>query len=185
MKTIGYARVSKDEQLLDLQLVALRAAQCRHIYRDDGVSAAASRRPGFEAALHSLKPGDTFVIWKVDRAFRSLKQALETMEYFARQGIAFRSLTEHVDTSTPMGEAMYQIVNVFAELERKLIGERTKAGLVEARRRGRRLGRPPLLSSRQIARARELLNSRRSKTADLAHQLGVSPKTLRRALHAS
>ena len=183
-RRIGYARVSTEEQHLDLQMAALSAAHCDHIYQDDGISATAKCRPGFDAALGLLKPGDTLVIWKMDRAFRSLRQALEVLEYFAAQKITFRSLTEHIDTSTPMGEAMYQIQNVFAELERKLISERTKAGLVAARQRGIRLGRPPVLSSEQVAWARDRLEARPYDLGTLAKLLGVSPRTLTRALRS-
>lgn len=182
---IGYARVSTEEQHLDLQMAALSAANCDQIYQDDGISAIAKYRPGFDAALGRLGPGDTLVIWKMDRAFRSLRQALDILEYFAAQKIAFRSLTEHIDTSTPMGEAMYQIQNVFAELERKLISERTKAGLVAARRRGILLGRPRALSEEQVAWARAELQNKVLTVSMLARQLGVSSRTLSRALSIS
>ena len=179
---IGYARVSTEEQHLDLQMAALSAAHCDRICQDDGISATAKCRPGFDAALDLLKPGDTLVIWKMDRAFRSLRQALEILEYFAAQKIAFRSLTEHIDTSTPMGEAMYQIQNVFAELERKLISERTRAGLAAARRRGIQLGRPRVLSEEQVAWAKVELQNAALTVPVLARQLGVSSRTLSRAL---
>ena len=184
MTTIGYARVSTDEQHLDLQLTALRAAHCERIFEDSGVSAIAKIRPGFEAALDHLNPGDALIIWKMDRAFRSLRQALDLMDYFAKRQIAFRSLTDHIDTSTPMGEAMYQIQNVFAELERKLISERTKAGLKEARRRGQRLGRPPLLTPKQIVSMRELLRDPNRNLEEIARRNGVCARTLKRALES-
>ncbi|HEY0939242.1 MAG TPA: recombinase family protein [Steroidobacter sp.] len=182
MAIIGYARISTSEQHLDLQRDALRAAGCARIYEDLGVSAIAKRRPGFEGALAALRSGDTFVIWKMDRAFRSLRQALETMERFQRDSIAFRSLTEHIDTSTPMGQAMFQIQNVFAELERKLISERTKAGLEAARRRGKHPGRRCKLSRCDIAWAHEALQCPEQTKAGIARALRVSPRTLRRSL---
>lgn len=182
MRTIGYARVSSDEQHLDLQMTALRAAGCSRIYQDDGVSAVSKSRPGFEAALAALKAGDTFIIWKIDRAFRSLRQSLDTLEHFRARGIKFQSLTELIDTSTPMGEAMYQIQNVFAELERKLIAERTKAGMAEARNRGKHVGRPRKLDAAQVALARSVICDGSETVTALARRLGVSPRTLGRAL---
>jgi Resolvase, N terminal domain len=99
MANVGYARVSTEEQNLDMQRFALRAGGCERIFEDLGVSAIAERRLGFDAALETLKPGDVFVVWKLDRAFRSLKQSIHTLERFENQGIAFRSLTEYIDTS--------------------------------------------------------------------------------------
>jgi DNA invertase Pin-like site-specific DNA recombinase len=183
MATVGYARVSTEEQNLDLQKNALRAAGCETIFEDPGISAIALKRPGFEAALAALHAGDTLVVWKIDRAFRSLRQALDTMERLQNAKVSFRSLTETIDTSTPMGEAMYQIQNVFAQLERRLISERTKAGLEAARKRGKRLGRPPKLSPMQIASAIATLESDSSKgICELAKELHVSPRTLQRAV---
>lgn len=181
---IGYARVSTEEQHLDLQRDALRAAGCLRIYEDLGVSAVAPRRPGYEAALAALRPHDTLVVWKLDRAWRSLKQAVDTLEALQKLPAAFRSLTEPLDTTTPIGQAMYQIQNVFAELERKLISERTKAGLEAARRRGKTLGRPRLLSAVAVARARLALAQGGSPEA-LARRLRVSPRTLARALRGA
>ena len=139
MALIGYARVSTDDQNLDLQRVALLEAGCERIFEDHGVSAVANR-PGFEEALHALEAGDKLVIWKMDRAFRSLKIALDTLEALDGMGVEFRSLTDHIDTSTPMGKCMYQVRNAFAELERSLISERTKAGLAAARRKWKAAG---------------------------------------------
>lgn len=181
MAIIGYARVSTDEQHLDLQRDALKAAGCARIYEDLGVSAVATKRPGYDAALAVLKPHDTLVVWKLDRAWRSLKQAVDTLEMLQKLPATFRSLTEPFDTTTPLGQAMYQIQNVFAELERKLISERTKAGLAAARKRGKILGRPPLLSPKAVARARTAMACGR-KLEELSRQLHVSPRTLMRAL---
>lgn len=185
MTIIGYARVSTEEQNLDLQMDALRAAGCERIFEDFGFSAIAQRRAGFDAALAALNPGDTFIIWKMDRAFRSLKQALDTLELLKTRNVSFLAITENIDTSTPMGQAMYQIRNVFAELERKLIGERTKAGMEAARRRGKVLGRRRLVSDSALAQAKEVLRADPDKTLkQVVRELGLkaSPRTLGRAL---
>lgn len=179
---IGYARVSTDEQNLSLQIDALKAAGCVRIYRDEGVSAVARERPEFTAALAALKPGDTLVIWKMDRAFRSLLNALQVLEELESRGVNFHSLTDAIDTGTPMGRFAYQITNAFAELERALIIERTKAGMDAARRRGVRIGRPPKLSAEQVEQARAELAAGGVTLTAMARGLGVAPRTLSRAL---
>lgn len=182
MARIGYARVSTDEQTLDLQLDALEAASCDRIFTDKGISAIAKKRPGFEKALASLERYDTLVLWKMDRAFRSLRHALDTLEVFEKEGIDFLVLTEGIDTSTAMGRCFFQIRNSFSELERNLISERTKAGLNAARKRGVKLGRPALLSAEQIRDAKR----RKSAGEDMeriASQSGVSGRTLYRAVN--
>jgi DNA invertase Pin-like site-specific DNA recombinase len=179
---IGYARVSTEEQNLSLQIDALTAAGCERIFRDEGISAVARERPEFSAALAALQPGDTLVIWKMDRAFRSLLDALRVLEELERRGVNFHSLTDAIDTGTPVGRFVYQIRNAFSELERALIVERTKAGMAAARRRGVRIGRPPKLTTEQIEEARAAVDSRRATLTALARQLGVSPRTLSRAL---
>lgn len=181
MARIGYARVSTEEQNLDLQLFALKNAGCDRVFSDYGISALAKRRDGFEQALETLHPGDTFVIWKMDRAFRSLRHALEVFDLFEETGIEFHVLTEGIDTTTPMGKCFFAIRNAFAELERNLISERTKAGLQEARRRGTRLGRPRALNRRQIADAR-LRRSNGETMAQIAARSGVSERTMYRII---
>ena len=182
MALIGYARVSTEEQHLDLQIDALEQAGCERIFTDQGLSAIA-KRPGFEQALEHLKPGDAFVIWKMDRAFRSLRHALDTLEFFEQRNIQFKAITESIDTTTPMGKCMYQIRNAFAELERNLISERTSAGMKAAKKRGAKLGRPKALSDAQITQAKSILKAQPDTTlTSLAQKYGVSPKTLRRAL---
>jgi len=179
---IGYARVSTEEQLLDLQMDALEGSGCARIFTDQGVSAIA-KRPGFEEALAYLNSGDTFVIWKMDRAFRSLRHALDTLEFFEQNNIQFKAITEAIDTTTPMGKCMYQIRNAFAELERNLISERTSAGMQAAKKRGRKLGRPKALSDAQIQQAKTTLKANPDATyTSLAKKYGVSIKTLKRAL---
>lgn len=179
---IGYARVSTDEQNLSLQLDALDAAGCERIYRDEGVSAVARERPEFTAALSALQAGDTLVIWKMDRAFRSLLDALRVLEELDERGVNFHSLTDAIDTGTPMGRFVYQLRNAFSELERALIVERTRAGMEAARRRGVRIGRPPKLSPAQIDEARAALVDGSATLDNLAHRFGVAPRTLLRAL---
>lgn len=151
MALIGYARVSTEDQNLDLQIDALVTAGCDEIYRDDGVSAAAKRRPGFEAAVANLQDGDALVVWKMDRAFRSLKDALETLEEFERRNLKFHCLTENIETSTAMGKCFFQIIHAFAELERNLISERTKAGMIAAKARGIHVGRLRLKDCKPMA----------------------------------
>lgn len=180
---IGYARVSTEEQNLSLQLDALNAAGCERIYRDEGISAVAHDRPEFAAALAALAPGDTLVIWKMDRAFRSLLDALRVLEELERRGVNFHSLTDAIDTGTPMGRFVYQIRNAFSELERALIIERTKAGMAAARRRGVRIGRPPKLTAEQIAVARAELANGSATLAGLAARFRVSRRTLSRTIN--
>lgn len=185
MVRIGYARVSTEDQNLALQYDALKEAGCARIFEDQGISAVGKVRPGFQAALDALGPGDVFVIWKMDRAFRSLRHALDILEQFEQRGIEFLSLTDQLDTTTPMGKCMYQIRNAFAELERTLISERTKAGMEAARKRGSVLGRPRKLNPKQVAAAVRKLDSNPGLTfTALAKDLNVSARTLGRAVAA-
>jgi len=182
-RIIGYARVSTEDQHLDLQIDALKLAGCSAIFEDHGVSATAKRRPGFEKALAHLRTGDVFVVWKMDRAFRSLKNALNILEEFENRAIEFRCLTEDIDTTTPMGKCMYQIRHAFSELERNLIRERTKAGMEAARQRGALLGRPKKLSRCQIIQMQGLLQREPEITPIMiADQFGVSLRTIYRVL---
>lgn len=185
MALIGYARVSTEEQNLDLQRDALKGAGCARIFEDEGVSAVAPVRPGFHLAMDMLCSGDVFVVWKMDRAFRSLRHALDTLETFEKNGIEFRALTEQIDTTTPMGKCMYQIRNAFAELERNLISERTKAGMAAARKRGKTFGPPHKLTEWQVKRAAGQMAADHTITlAAMAKKLKVSPRTLKRAIVA-
>ena len=179
---LGYARVSTSEQNLDLQIRALKRAGCAEIFRDEGVSAVAPERPQFTAALASLRPGDTLVIWKMDRAFRSLIHALHVLEELEQRGVEFQSLTDQIDTATAMGRFVYQVTNAFSELERAIISERTRAGMAAARERGVTLGRPPKLTEAQIERAHRELEHGRKTITRLARELNVAPITLSRAL---
>lgn len=179
---IGYARVSTEEQNLRLQLDALKAAGCTRIYRDKGVSAVARERPAFKAALAALKSGDILVIWKLDRAFRSTVEAILTLERLRKHGVEFQCITMHIDTSTPEGRKWYRDTASWAEYERELISQRTKAGMEAARRRGVRIGRPPKLTKGQIRQARSELTARTAPLAAIARRFHVAPRTLARAI---
>jgi DNA invertase Pin-like site-specific DNA recombinase len=185
MTIYGYARVSTEDQHLDLQIDALKEAGCTRIFTDPGVSAMAKHRKGLEDLLRALEDGDTLVIWKIDRAFRNLRQAVEAVELFKERGIAFRSLTDQIDTATAHGRLVYQITSAMAEFERSLISERTRAGLAAARKRGKVIGRPKSLSPAEIELARSSLSATPKPTQkSIARRLHVSPQTLSRALKA-
>ncbi len=125
---IGYARVSKTEQHLELQLDALNKAGCEQIYTDK-ITGSKTERKGLDEALSHLRKGDTLVVWRLDRLGRSLKHLIETLTDFREKGIEFKSLTENIDTSTPTGMLMFHLIGALAEFERNLIRERTNAGL--------------------------------------------------------
>lgn len=138
---IGYARVSTTDQHLDLQTDALHAAGCERLYTDT-VSGAKVDRPGLTAALDACRPGDTLVVWKLDRLGRSLPHLVETVRDLIARGVGFQSLQESIDTTTSGGKLVFHIFASLAEFERDLIRERTNAGLSAARARGRKGGRP-------------------------------------------
>ena len=146
---IGYARISTVDQNLDLQIDALRAAGCERIHKDEGVSGAKAMRPGLEAALALLKENDVLVVWKLDRLGRSMKHLIELTSHLEAKGIGFRSLSDAIDTSTPGGKLYFHLIGAFAEFERNLISERTKAGMAAAKARGVKMGRPRKLTTGQ------------------------------------
>ena len=181
---IGYARVSKNEQNLDLQRDALKKAGCRekHIYTDK-VTGTKQERKGLEQALSHLREGDTFVVWRLDRLGRSLKHLIETVTNLQTQGIAFQSITEQIDTSTATGQLVFHIFGALAEFERNLIKERTIAGLEAARARGRLGGRPPLSDeSSKVAMAKKLHAENTYAIEDICKTLNISRATLYRYL---
>ncbi|MEM6414222.1 MAG: recombinase family protein [Pseudomonadota bacterium] len=139
---IGYARISTTDQNLDLQLDALKSVGCAHIYQDEGISGATAQRPGLNQALKDLSKGDVFIVWKLDRLGRSMRHLIELTSMFEENDIGFRSLSDAIDTSTPGGKLYFHLMGAFAEFERNLISERTKAGMAAARARGVTLGRP-------------------------------------------
>jgi len=144
---IGYARVSTADQTLNLQHDALTQAGCSKIFTDTS-SGANTERKGLEDALSYVRPGDTLVVWRLDRLGRSLQHLIETITKLHDRGIGFRSLTEQIDTTTSGGRLVFHVFGALAEFERDLIRERTQAGLQAARERGHRGGRPKALSQR-------------------------------------
>jgi len=181
---IGYARVSTDEQNLDLQRDALLKAGVSPIdIYTDKVTGVKAERPGLQAALSHLRNGDTLVVWRLDRLGRSLKHLIETVTTLKNQGVAFKSLTENIDTSTATGTLVFQIFGALAEFERNLIKERTVAGLEAARVRGRKGGRPRRNpDSGRIAFAKRLYRDSSMTIPDILKTLNISKATLYRWL---
>jgi DNA invertase Pin-like site-specific DNA recombinase len=167
-----------------LQLAALKKAGCttKTIFKDDGLSGATGiKRPSLLRCLKKLKAGDTLIVWKLDRLGRSLRDLITMLDDLKKQGVKFRSLTEHIDTETPTGRAMWQMIGVLAELERSLITERTRAGVKAAQRRGVKFGRKPKLTPDRLALARKLIDHDKTPT-EAAKIMGVSRSTVYRAL---
>jgi DNA invertase Pin-like site-specific DNA recombinase len=179
---IGYARVSTNEQNLDLQLDALKkeGVSDDHIFTDK-ITGTKAERPGLEAALSHLRQGDTLVVWRLDRLARSLSHLIELVNRLAGEGIAFKSLTERIDTATATGKLVFHIFGALAEFERNLIKERTIAGLSAARARGRLGGRPPLnRKSAKVAHVRLLYADKSNSIAEICKTLHISRATLYR-----
>lgn len=180
---IGYARVSTADQDLDMQTEALKRAGCEQIF-DDKISGIKTERPGLEKALFLLRAGDTLVVWKLDRLGRSIKDLIDTVKALEQRGVAFQSLTDAIDTSTPAGRFFFHVMAALAEMERDLITERTRAGLAHARSKGRIGGRPSAMTESKLNSARTLLAAGES-AKDVAKDLGISIPTLYRWLPAS
>jgi DNA invertase Pin-like site-specific DNA recombinase len=178
----GYARVSTDDQTPALQLAPLKKAGCNAVFKDDGLSGATTKRPALLRCLKKLEHGDTLVVWKLDRLGRSLRDLITMLDDLKHRGVKFRSLTEAIDTETPTGRAMWQMIGVLAELERSLISERTRAGVKDAKRRGVKFGRKPKLTPQQIDHARKLIDAGEHRREDVAALLKVDRTTLYRAL---
>lgn len=180
---IGYARVSTDDQNLDLQRDALEGAGCERIYQDK-LSGSKTVRPGLDEALSQLRQGDVFVIWKLDRLGRSVKGLVDFVSELESRGVQFKSLTDGIDTTTPSGRFFFHIMASLAQMERELIAERTKAGLDAARKRGRVGGRKRIMTKSKLESAQRLLKDG-VLPKEVAHNLGVSVPTLYRWLPAS
>jgi DNA invertase Pin-like site-specific DNA recombinase len=159
---VGYVRVSTNEQNTALQRNALESAGCELIF-EDKISGKTSERPGLKKVLKTLTAGDTLVVWKLDRLGRSMRHLVTLIEELRVSGINFRSLTDSIDTSTPMGRFFFHVMGALAEMERELIVERTRAGLAAAREQGRIGGRRPKLTPEQWAQAGRLIDAGESR----------------------
>jgi len=181
MAKVGYARVSTEDQRLDLQLEALKKV-CDRVVEDHGASGATSKRPGLVSLLRSLRAGDTLIVWRLDRLGRALRDLIEIVEKLARRRVEFVSLTENLDTASAGGRLVFHMFAAMAEFERCLIRERTCAGLQAALARGERLGRRPSLSEadRDVACAAVFQGE---SSLDVAKRFGIHPRTLSRYLN--
>lgn len=177
---IGYARVSTDEQNLDMQRRALRRAGCGKIFQDK-CSGADFNRPGLERALKVLRAGDMLVVWKLDRLGRSLVRLVDAINALGERKVQFRSLSENIDTATPGGLLVFHVMAALAEFERALIGERTREGLAAAKKRGVKIGRQAALTNAKLSQARARLHAGES-AEQIARRLKVGRSTLYRAL---
>ncbi|MGI8403614.1 MAG: recombinase family protein [Thermomicrobiales bacterium] len=180
---IGYARVSTQDQSLDLQVDALIKAGCKKMF-DDKMSGSRAERPGLARALEMLRAGDTLVVWKLDRLGRSVKNLVDLVGELHKQGVQFMSLTDAIDTGTPSGRFFFHVMASLAEMERELTVERTRAGLEIARQSGRRGGRKRQMTDSKIASAKQLL-AHGMPPKEVATNLGVSVPTLYRWIPAA
>jgi DNA invertase Pin-like site-specific DNA recombinase len=174
---IGYARVSTDDQNLDLQRDALKQAGCSVVY-EEAASGKNAIRPEIEQCRKALRAGDTLVVWRLDRLGRSLPDLVQIVAEMEKDGIGFESLTEKIETGSAAGKLVFHVFAALSEFERNLIRERTQAGLAAARARGRCGGRKPKLDEKQVREIKALLRDPDIQVADVARQYGVSRTTL-------
>jgi DNA invertase Pin-like site-specific DNA recombinase len=175
---IGYARVSNDDQTLDLQRGALKRAKCRQIYEEHASGKAL--RPELEACLKSLRKGDTLVVWRLDRLGRSLGDLIHLTTELRSRRVDFESLTEKIETGSSAGKLIFRVFAALAKFERNLIRERTLAGLKAARARGRHGGRPRKLKTKDIQAIKALMHAGELPVQDIADRFGVARSTLYR-----
>jgi DNA invertase Pin-like site-specific DNA recombinase len=178
---IGYARVSTDDQTLDLQRDALKRAKCREVYEEQA-SGKSTGRPQLDGCLKSLRAGDTLVVWRLDRLGRNLADLGGLIAELEQRKINFESMTEKIETVSPAGRLVFHVFAALAEFERNLIRERTMAGLSAARARGRTGGRPSKLSVKEIKTIRGLLKSADMPVAEIAARFGIARSTLYRSV---
>ena len=183
-KRIGYARVSTDDQNLDLQRDALSLAGCSDIY-EETISGKSASRPELDHCLKALRSADTLVVWRLDRLGRSLADLVRIVSQLEAAGVGFESITERIETASAAGRLIFHVFAALAEFERNLIRERTKAGLAAARARGRKGGRRPALDQQQIREIRALLRDPDIQVMDVANRYGVSRTTLYRHVGAT
>ncbi len=179
---IGYARVSTQDQTLNLQQDALEKIGCVRIFADT-ISGATTERIGLDAALAYIREGDTLVVWRLDRLGRSLKHLIETITALNNRKIGFKSITENIDTTTSGGKLIFHIFGALAEFERDIIRERTLAGVTAARARGRTGGRPKaktLNTPRKTSMAQALYDNKNNTIEEICKTLNISRSTLYR-----
>lgn len=181
MALIGYARVSTGGQDTALQLDALARSGVRHVFEDSG--SGVGPRPQLQRALSSLRAGDLLVLWKIDRAARSLSDLLHILSRIKASGAAIKSLTEPIDTSNPIGEFTFQILGAVAQLERSMIRERVVAGQIAARARGKTWGPRRLLTEEEAHKAVTMWRSGWYEQRMLAEMFGMSESALRDTIH--
>ncbi|HIG0327264.1 TPA: recombinase family protein [Legionella pneumophila] len=174
---IGYARVSTDDQNLNLQHDALKNAGCEKIF-DDQITGSKIQRPGLDAILEFSRKGDVIVVWRLDRLSRSLKDLIDVVALLDSKGIGLKSLHESIDTSSSSGKLIFHIFGALAEFERNLIRERTHAGLKAARARGKMGGRPKKLNAEKAKLAQDLYNEKKRTIKQICELIGISKPTL-------
>lgn len=184
MMLVGYARVSTDDQNLNLQRDALQLAGCEKIFEDQ-ISGAKAERPGLHAVLQFVRPGDTLVIWRLDRLSRSLKDLIEMVKVLESNSIGLKSLQESIDTTSSSGMLIFHVFGALAEFERNLTRERTQAGLQAARSRGRKGGRPKVLNKDKQALAVQLYDERKHTVTQICELMGISRPTLYKYIEAA
>jgi DNA invertase Pin-like site-specific DNA recombinase len=180
---IGYARVSTDDQNLDLQKDALNKIGCESIF-EDRLSGVKDQRPGLQRALDYARSGDTIVVWRLDRLSRSLKNLIEMVNLLDAKEIGLKSIHESIDTSSSSGKLIFHIFGALAEFERNLIQERTQAGLQAARARGRNGGRPKSLTPDQRALAVKLYDEKKHSVGQICQMMEISKPTLYKYIKA-
>ena len=179
-RKVGYARVSTKDQKLRMQLEGLEALGCDPIFKDHGISGSKGQRPGLDKALAYLRPGDSLVVFKLDRLGRSVLHLADLLTRFERDGIHFCSMSEGINTTTPSGKMVYHMLAAVAEFQRDLIIENTLAGLEAAKRKGQKLGRPPKLDIEALVHAHQAVMQRGDHIEAVAKRCGVSRSTLER-----
>jgi DNA invertase Pin-like site-specific DNA recombinase len=178
---LGYARVSTDQQDHALQLDGLRQAGCDKVFVETA-SGTRTDRPELAKALEQARQGDVLLVWRLDRLARSLRHLIDIADDLNRRGVALKSITESIDTTTPSGRFMFNILGALSSMEREIIVERTRAGLQAAAARGRCGGRPPALDKAKVRAAKAMLASGNMSAIEVAQQLGCAPSTLYRHL---
>lgn len=179
---VGYARVSRNDQVLDRQLEELKAVRCDRIYAEKASGSKGTERPEFDACLRALRHGDRLVVTELSRLGRHTGELAKLEEQLQQQGVGLRILNLDIDTSSPSGKLIFNVVAAVAQMERELLIERTRSGLATARAQGRVGGRRRAISNKQVAKAQALYDEHRFTMAEIARVCETSPATLYRYL---